>query len=100
MPVAMTPASKRAREKSMVRRPSPMMIGVIGGLALGCGVATNVEASIGELLFEVGSVGPEAFDSFGFGLEDVEGGDTCGCDRGWVRGGEEEWSGRGGRGSR
>jgi len=54
------------------------------GLALRCGVAANIEANIGELLLEVGRVGPETLDTLGFGLEDVEGGDAGGRDRWWV----------------
>jgi hypothetical protein len=64
-----------------------------GGFTFGSCVAADVEACIGELLLEVGGVGPEAFDSFGLGLEDVEGGDACRGDRGWMRGGEEEGAG-------
>ena len=50
------------------------------GLALGRGVATDIKSGVGELLLEVGRVGPEAFNSLRFGLKDVEGGDAGGSD--------------------
>ncbi len=80
IPVAITPASKRAREKSMVRRPSPMMIGVMGVSLLGVELPSNVEACAGELLLEVVGVVPKALDAAGFVFEDVEGGDAGGGD--------------------
>ncbi len=60
------------------------------GFALGCGFAAYVETGVGELLLEVCGVGPEALDAFGFGLQEVEGCDAGGRDRGRMRGGEEK----------
>jgi len=61
-----------------------------GRFAGGGGAASGVEACGGELLLEVGGVGPEAGDALGLVFEEVEGGDAGGGDRGRVRGGEEE----------
>ena len=61
-----------------------------GGFAGGSGAASNVEAGVGELLFEVVGVRPEAFYALRFIFQDVEGCDAGGGDGGWVRGGEEE----------
>ena len=93
MPVAMTPWSKRAREKAMVSRPSPRMMGRDGGLAGRGGDAADIEAGVAEFALEVAGVGPEALDALGLGFENVEGGDAGGGDGGWMRGGEEEGAG-------
>jgi hypothetical protein len=46
------------------------------GFALWGGIAAYVETGVGELLLEVRGVGPEAFDAFRLGLEEVEGRDA------------------------
>jgi len=64
-----------------------------GGLAFGGGVAADVESGVGELLLEVGGVGPEAVDAVWLVFEDVECSDAGCCDRWRMRGGEEERTG-------
>ena len=64
-----------------------------GGFAGGSSASAYVEAGVGELLFEVMGVRPEAFDAVGLVFEDVERGDAGGGDGGWMRGGEEEGAG-------
>lgn len=61
-----------------------------GRFAGGSGAAPGVEADGGKLLLEVVGVIPEALDAFGFGFEEIEGGDAGCGDRGRVRGGEEK----------
>ena len=82
MPVAMRPWSKRARLKSMVLRPSPTMMGVMGVSLFGVVTPPMLKPAWVQLLLEVARVGPEALDAFGLACKDVEGGDAAGGDAG------------------
>ena len=93
MPVAITPASKSAREKSMVARPSPMMMGVMGVSLAGVVRPPMSKPAAASCGFEVVGVRPEAVDAFGLVFQNVERGDAGGGDRRRVRGGEQERAG-------
>ena len=77
----------------MVRRPSPMMMGVMGVSLAGVVRPPMSKPAAASCCFEVAGVVPEALDAFGLVFEDVEGGDAGGGDRRRVRGGEEERAG-------
>src|SRR5208337_1040373 len=91
IPVPIMPSLNSSREKSMVKRPSPTMMGVIG-LARRRVDAANIEAEVAQLFFPVAGVLPQFLHEFRLLFQHVECGDAGGGD-GWrMRGREQEWT--------
>jgi len=65
----------------MVKRPSPMMMGVMGVSLAGVFTPPMFEPETAQLLFPEAGVLPETLHALRFLLQDVKGGDASGSDR-------------------